>query len=89
MNLFQLLVSFGITCFHVYFFGRLSSDFQTRVLDLKEVKDCWLRVFELFQCIISIVLLYGIFFSLQACGYVKYVDLGKKEENFYRRRQHR
>lgn len=38
-------------CFHVSVSWGLESDFQMRVLDLKEVKNSWLRVYELFQCI--------------------------------------
>lgn len=80
-----------ILCVYVFvfiFLGGFHQCFQ-RVLDLKVVKNYWLRVSEFFQCIcVYCAFMWNLIF-LQVCGYVKYVDLGKKDENFYRRRRHR
>lgn len=50
-SLFQLFVGFSVYVFSCLFFWGLLSDFQIRVLDLKEVKSSWLRLSELLQWI--------------------------------------
>lgn len=50
-GLSRLFVGFSVYVFACLFFWGLLSDFQIRVLDLKEVQSSWLRLSELLQWI--------------------------------------